>query len=196
MFDFGALASVLLLSLGLAADAFAAALGRGAALRGPVLPEALKTGAAFGLGQAIAPLIGWGVAAAFAGAMEAYDHWIAFALLVVLGARMIRGALTDARLGPAAQEAAERKRSCWSLVLLAAAVSVDAAAAGVTLPALGAPVAASVIVIGGATFILSAIGVAIGRAGSEALGWKAEAAGGVILIAIGIKVLLDHHAFG
>jgi putative Mn2+ efflux pump MntP len=195
------LLSVVLLSLALAADAFAAALGQGAKGRGAVWPLAMRTGAAFGVAQAVAPLIGWGLATAFAGAIEAFDHWIAFGLLAVLGMRMIRAALKDAKGGdtPDVAEGAEAVAggdSFLGLMVLAVAVSIDAAAAGVTLPALGAPVMVSVAAIGGTTFVLSALGVLIGRAGSEALGWKAEALGGVILIVIGVKVLIDHRAFG
>ena len=90
----------------------------------------------------------------------------------------------------------EKLASGWTLVTLAIAVSIDAAAAGITLPTLGVPVFISVAVIGLVTFVLSAAGVMIGRGGAKALGPLAEIVGGLILIMIGAKVLVDHRAFG
>ena len=90
----------------------------------------------------------------------------------------------------------EKLASGWTLVTLAIAVSIDAAAAGITLPTLGVPVFISVAVIGLVTFVLSAAGVMIGRVGAKALGPQAEIVGGLILIMIGAKVLVDHRAFG
>lgn len=188
--------SLILLAFGLAADAFAVALGQGAAVRTRPWRTALIVGLAFGGAQAIAPLIGWVVSLAFAGLIESVDHWIAFALLAVLGAKMMREGFAHDPPGEESDPGKETIASGWKLILLAIAVSIDAAAAGITLPTLDAPIVVSVAVIGLVTFALSASGVMIGRTGAKALGSNAEIVGGLILIVIGAKVLIDHRAFG
>jgi manganese efflux pump family protein len=188
--------SLFLLALGLAADAFAVALGQGAVARGNPWRTALLVGAAFGVAQAIAPLIGWSLSLLFAGLIESVDHWIAFGLLALVGGKMIQEGLTKDPPGEESDPGKEKLASGWKLVTLAIAVSIDAAAAGITLPALGTPVLISIAVIGLVTFILSAAGVLIGRGGAKALGPQAEIVGGLLLIVIGTKVLVDHRAFG
>ena len=189
-------ASLILLALGLAADAFAVSLGQGAVARGHAWRTALLVGAAFGVAQAIAPLIGWSLSLLFAGLIESVDHWVAFALLALVGGKMIYEGLRNDPPGQESDPGKERPAGGWTLVTLAIAVSIDAAAAGITLPTLGAPIVVSVAVIGLVTFVLSTAGVMIGRAGAKALGPQAEILGGVILIVIGAKVLVDHRAFG
>jgi putative Mn2+ efflux pump MntP len=187
--------SIVFLSLALAADAFAVSLCQGAVASRKPWREALMIGGAFGLAQALAPLVGWSLGMLFASTIERVDHWIAFGLLSVVGAKMIWEGLSHDPPGEE-PERGERSATGWALFALAVAVSIDAAAAGFTLPALGAPILVSVAAIGGITFIASAAGVFIGRLSGDSLGSRAEAAGGVILIAIGIRVLFDHHAFG
>ncbi|MFT3725235.1 MAG: manganese efflux pump MntP family protein [Hyphomonadaceae bacterium] len=188
--------SLILLAFGLAADAFAVALGQGAAIKANPWRNALVVGLAFGGAQAIAPLIGWALSLAFAGLIESIDHWIAFVLLAILGAKMMREGLTKDPPGEESDPGKEVVASGWKLIMLAIAVSIDAAAAGITLPTLDAPIAVSVAMIGLVTFALSVAGVMIGRAGAKALGSQAEIVGGLILIVIGAKVLIDHRAFG
>ena len=188
--------SLFLLALGLAADAFAVALGQGAVARGNPWRAALLVGAAFGLAQAIAPLIGWSLSLLFAGLIESVDHWIAFVLLALVGGKMVYEGIKKDPPGEESDPGKEKLASGWTLVTLAIAVSIDAAAAGITLPTLGVPVFISVAVIGLVTFVLSAAGVMIGRVGAKALGPQAEIVGGLILIMIGAKVLVDHRAFG
>jgi putative Mn2+ efflux pump MntP len=188
--------SVFLLALGLAADAFAVSLGQGAVARGNPWRTALLVGTAFGVAQAVAPLIGWSLSLLFAGLIESIDHWIAFGLLALVGGKMIHEGLTKDPPGEESDPGKERPAAGWTLVTLAIAVSIDAAAAGITLPTLGAPVFISVAVIGLVTFALSTAGVMIGRAGAKAIGPQAEIVGGIILIVIGAKVLVDHRAFG
>jgi manganese efflux pump family protein len=188
--------SLFLLALGLAADAFAVALGQGAVARGNPWRTALLVGAAFGVAQAIAPLIGWSLSLVFAGLIESVDHWIAFGLLALVGGKMIHEGLKKDPPGEESDPGKEKLASGWTLVTLSIAVSIDAAAAGITLPTLGTPVLISIAVIGLVTFILSAAGVLIGRGGAKALGPQAEIVGGLILIVIGAKVLVDHRAFG
>jgi putative Mn2+ efflux pump MntP len=190
------IASLVLLAIGLAADAFAVAIGQGAAARARIWQTALVVGLAFGVAQAVAPLLGWSLGIAFAGLIEAWDHWIAFGLLALIGAKMIQEGNRTGPPGETNDPGKQRAATGWTLLGLAVATSIDAAAAGVTLPTLGAPILLSIAVIGLVTFALSFAGVWIGRTGTRALGSNAEIIGGLILIVIGAKVLIDHKAFG
>jgi putative Mn2+ efflux pump MntP len=183
--------SVFLLALALAADAFAVALAQGAAAGPKPWRLALTVGGAFGAAQAIAPLIGWALGTLFAGTIEAIDHWVAFTLLSLVGGKML---VEGFRSDPPGDET--KRASGWTLLALAVATSIDAAAAGFTLPTIGVGIGLSVTVIGLVTFVLSAAGVMIGRMGAATLGSKAEILGGLVLIGLGIKVLVDHRAFG
>jgi manganese efflux pump family protein len=189
-------ASLILLAFGLAADAFAVALGQGAVTRVHPWRTALLVGAAFGAAQAIAPLLGWALSLAFAGLIENIDHWVAFVLLAVVGGKMMMEGFKKDPPGEESDPGKEKPASGWTLITLSVAVSIDAAAAGITLPTLGAPIIVSIAAIGLVTFALSTAGVMIGRAGAKALGSQAEIIGGLILIVIGTKVLIDHRAFG
>lgn len=189
--------SLVLLAFGLAADAFAVALGQGAVVaRERAVRSALIVGIAFGLAQAIAPLIGWALGALFADAIASFDHWVAFVLLALVGGKMMLEGFRKDPPGEESDPCKEKPARGWVLVTLAVAVSIDAAAAGITLPTLDAPVLVSVITIGLVTFAMSFLGVLIGRAGAKAIGPQAEIIGGLILIVIGAKVLIDHRALG
>lgn len=188
--------SLILLALGLAADAFAVAIGQGAAVRTQPWRSALKVGVAFGAAQAIAPLIGWSMTLVLAGLIESVDHWVAFVLLAIVGAKMAWEGFRKDPPGEESDPGKEKLAGGWTLLMLAVATSIDAAAAGITLPTIGAPILISVAAIGLITFALSTAGVMIGRAGAKALGSQAEIIGGLILIVIGAKVLIDHKAFG
>ena len=183
--------SLCLLALALASDAFAVALCQGAIAKPRPWRQALSIGAAFGIAQAVAPLIGWGLGIAFVGLIESVDHWIAFTLLALVGGKML---IEAARNDPPGEES--KSASGKALFMLAVATSIDAAAAGFTLPTIGIGILPSIAVIGGVTFVLSAAGVWIGRIGSRALGSRAEMLGGLVLIGLGAKVLFDHRAFG
>ena len=148
------------------------------------------------MAQAVAPLIGWSLGVAFAGLIESFDHWVAFGLLAAIGGKMVWEGNRKTRRAKPSDPGKERQAGAWALLVLAIATSIDAAAAGIALPTLGAPIVVSVAVIGLITFALSFAGVWIGRAGSRSLGSNAEIIGGLILIVIGAKVLIDHHAFG
>jgi putative Mn2+ efflux pump MntP len=189
-------ASLILLAFGLAADAFAVSLGQGAVTRAHPWRTALVVGFAFGSAQAVAPLIGWSLSLAFAGLIESVDHWVAFGLLALVGGKMVWEGYRKDPPGDESDPGKEKPANGWALVMLAIAVSIDAAAAGITLPTLGAPIIVSIAAIGGVTFVMSTAGVMIGRAGAKALGSQAEIVGGLLLIVIGAKVLVDHRAFG
>ena len=182
--------SLFLLALALAADALAVALCQGAIKSPKPWRQALSVGAAFGAAQAIAPLIGWALGALFASVIASVAHWIAFALLALIGGKMLVEGFKDG--DPANVKPARG----FALLALAVATSIDAAAAGFTLSTIGIDIWLSVVVIGLVAFALSAAGVWMGRMGAIALGAKAEVVGGVVLIGLGVKVLFDHRVFG
>jgi manganese efflux pump family protein len=181
-------ATVLALSFALAADAFAAAVCQGAIARPrPTLVRALVIGGAFGAAQGFMPLIGWAMGMAAVSLVREVDHWIAFALLAGVGAKM----LWDARKSDDCNEAAPLLTG-WALGAAALATSMDAAAAGLTLPAVGLPVVASALVIGLVTLATSATGVAVGAALGVRVGRAATVLAGLLLIGLGTKILLEH----
>jgi len=175
--------AAILLGLALAMDAFAVALIQGARFR-PRIGGALAIALTFGVFQAVMPLIGWGIGAVGFAYLEAVDHWIAFGLLALLGARMLTGHVGE--------EEAAHVLTGSALVAAGVATSIDALAAGITLPALDVAPLVAVAMIGGITFALSLAGVALGRRAGDAFGPWAERAGGVILIALGCKILAEH----
>ena len=139
------------------------------------------------------PLVGWALGLAFAAAIRDVDHWIAFGLLAFIGAGMVYAGLKGATGEPADAVA---NASGWGLVVAAFATSIDAAAAGVTLPILGLPVYLSCAIIGIVTFSMSIAGVFIGAAAGVLIGKRAEVIGGLVLIGIGAKILIEHRYFG
>ena len=185
--------TVFLLALALAMDAFAAAVGEGAAARPrPGAARALRVGLAFGAAQAVMPLVGWGLGLAFTAVVRELDHWIAFVLLAVIGVRMLHAGLVP----QAAEPTLAMRRSGWGLLATALATSIDAAAAGVTLPMLEQPVLLVCAIIGAVTFVMSAGGVPVGAVAGALVGRRAEVLGGVVLIGIGTKILIEHLYFG
>lgn len=186
--------ALFLLALALAMDAFAVSIARGAAGQHS-LGRALETGLAFGLAQGVMPLIGWAAGALFMRWIEAVDHWIAFALLGFLGLRMIWAAFEDA--DDDADEAAqmERQRGHWAALAIAAiATSIDAAAAGLTLDMFGVPVWWACLLIAGVTAALCIPAYWFASRIGSRFGHVAEGVGGVVLVGLGAKILLEHLA--
>lgn len=178
--------ATIVIAFSMSADAFAAALGKGAALDRPPLGEALRCGAIFGTVEALTPVIGWAAGtAAGVGAYLTADRWVAFAVLAAIGAKMIHDGL---RRSPAV--AKPRRHSARLLVLTAIGTSIDALAVGVSLALLGVGIVAPAIGIGLATFAMTTFGIMVGRALGERYGRLAETLGGAGLIAIGVKILL------
>lgn len=173
----------LLLAVALAMDAFAVALTQGAKFR-PSLRGGLAIALTFGVFQALMPLAGWVIGAVALIYVEAVDHWIAFGLLTFLGVRMLGGHVGD--------EEAARALTGRTLLIAGVATSIDALAAGITLPALGVSPWLAVALIGIVTFVMSGAGVLLGRHATDHLGEWAERAGGVILIGLGVKILAEH----
>ena len=174
---------IIILALGLAMDSFAVAVAQGS-LPGPLYPRAIRVGLVFGLMQGVLPLLGWLLGAAFLPLISTIGPWAAFIVLGLLGLKM----LNESRGG---NEIANIL-SGSALWVAAFATSIDAFAAGVTMPSLGLPAAQSCIVIGMITAVLSAAGTFIGRAASRWIGKYAEIAGGLVLIGLGIKILVEH----
>lgn len=181
---------ILLLALSMSADAFAAACGKGAGLQKPHWGEALRTGLIFGGIEALTPVIGWAAGRAVGRYIATFDHWVAFGLLLIIGAKMI----WDAFARDDDQEKPQR-HGFWVLAMTALGTSIDALAVGVTLALVGANIVVNALAIGTATFTMTTIGVMTGRSLGARFGKYAEAAGGVVLIAIGLKILAEHGVF-
>jgi len=182
--------SVLTLSLtaiSLSTDAFAAALARGSREVRPRALTAVRVGAVFGGAEGLMALAGWMAARTFAPVITALDHWIALILLCFIGVRMIREGLAS----DAEPDEAGPPPGFATTILTALGTSVDSAAVGVALGLSGASAYAA-LVIGLASFSLSTIGYLIGPYAREALGKKAEILGGLVLIAIGVSIFVDH----
>lgn len=175
-----------LLAFALAMDAFAVALTQGARFR-PSLRGGLAIALTFGVFQAVMPLAGWGIGTFALGLVEAVDHWIAFGLLTFLGLRMLRGHVGE--------EEASRKLTGRALIVAGVATSVDALAAGITLPTLGIPPLTTAALIGVVTFAMSGAGVMLGRSAGDRWGTWAERAGGIVLIALGTHILGAHTVY-
>jgi len=178
---------VLLLAFSMSTDAFAAALGKGAALDRPKFSEALRTGLIFGTIEATTPVIGWAMGRAASRYIAAFDHWIAFAILAAIGIKMIWDSFQRDE-----NEERPQSHSFAVLALTALGTSIDALAVGVTLALVNANILVNALAIGAATFMMTTIGVMAGRALGARFGKYAEGAGGVILIVIGVTILVQH----
>lgn len=180
-----------LIAVGLSMDAFAVSVCAGLSMAKATFKKAAVAGLYFGIFQAGMPLIGYYAATFFAGYIIAYDHWIAFALLCFLGGKMIAGGL---RKGNCDEEAGSTETSLKpaAMLPLAVATSIDALAVGVSFAFLKVSIIPAVTLIGITTFLLSIAGVKIGHMFGLRFKSKAEIAGGIILVLIGVKILLEH----
>lgn len=177
---------LLVIAVGLSMDAFAVSIGKGLSSGKKSLRNALTCGIWFGLFQALMPLIGYFAGISFAEFVESADHWIAFVLLALIGLNMIREALSGKEDAPDA---------CFgfrTMFLMAVATSIDALACGVSFAFLGADIWSSVAVIGVTTFIFSVVGCLFGEVAGSRFHKGAQIFGGVILVLIGLKILLEH----
>lgn len=185
------LSATLLLAFGMSMDAFAASIGKGATLHKPKFSEAVRTGLIFGAIETLTPLVGWGLGMLASQFVLEWNHWIAFILLVFLGGRMIiEGFRGDS--GEACE--APRRHGFWLLVTTAFATSLDAMAVGVGLAFLQVSIVTTALAIGCATFIMSTLGIMVGRFIGPLLGKRAEILGGIVLIGIGSEILWSHFA--
>ena len=183
------LLDLLLLAVGLSMDAFAVAVCKGLALKKITLRNAGIVGLWFGGFQALMPLIGYFLGAQFSDAIRAFDHWVAFGLLLLIGGNMVREALSKG-----GEEASDAALSVKAMLPMAVATSIDALAVGVTFAFTGAyqNICVSVALIGVTTCALSMAGVKVGSVFGDKYEKKAELLGGVILILLGTKILIEH----
>ena len=178
-----------LIAVGLSMDAFAVAICKGLSMGKMNHKHALIIGLYFGGFQALMPFIGYVLGARFQNAITAYDHWIAFILLAIIGGNMIKEALG------ADEDSCDASVAFKDMVVLAVATSIDALAVGVTFAFLQVRIIPAVAFIGIITFLLSIAGVKVGNVFGCKYKSKAEFAGGFILIAIGLKILVEHLFF-
>lgn len=202
------LIELLILAVGLSMDAFAVAICTGLTMRKATIRKAMLVGLYFGIFQAVMPLIGYFIATWFAGKIIAYDHWVAFGLLAFLGGRMIwesfeaegcpdrecpAGTCKDrACPGGKRPDNSESSLKPAEMLPLALATSIDALAVGVSFAFLHVNIIQAVSFIGATTFAFSVVGVSIGNIVGTKFKSKAELAGGVILVLIGLKILFEH----
>ena len=186
-------AAIVLLAIGLAADAVAVSAARGAAARTVTSRQVLAVALFFGGFQAGMPLIGYLLGDAVGAYVQAWDHWIAFAVLGFFGARMIYVALRARGDGPSG-EAANAGFGLRVMLVLAVATSLDAFAVGVTLPFAAFPLAVTITAIGVVTALASGVALIVGTRVGAALGVKAEILGGLVLVGLGIQILASHLA--
>lgn len=177
---------ILLTSVGLAMDAFAVAICKGLSMKKFNIKNGLIVGLYFGLFQGLMPLIGYFLGSFFEELIVSIDHWVAFVLLGFIGLNMIKEALSNEC------ECSNDKVDFKSMLPLAIATSIDALAIGITMAFLKVNIIIAVLSIGIITFILSFMGVWIGNKFGTKYEKKAQIFGGIVLILIGIKILLEH----
>ncbi len=180
------LLTLFITAVGLSMDAFAVAICKGLAMKKLSLKKALIIGLWFGGFQALMPTVGYLLGTRFESYVTSIDHWIAFVLLALIGANMVKESLSKEE--NSANDATDFK----TMFLLAVATSIDALAVGVTYAFLQVEIVPAVAFIGIITFTLSLVGVKIGNVFGLKYKAKAELAGGIILIVMGIKILLEH----
>ncbi|MBQ2669208.1 MAG: manganese efflux pump [Clostridia bacterium] len=174
-----------ILAVGLSMDAFAVSVCKGLSLGKINIKHMCIAGAWFGGFQALMPLIGYLLGTRFASLVDAYDHWIAFALLLVIGLNMIREGIKGE------EDSVDASMGVKTMFLMAVATSIDALAVGVTFAFLEVQIIPAIVFIGCTTFILSAIGVKVGSMFGYKYKSKAEICGGIILVILGTKILLE-----
>jgi putative Mn2+ efflux pump MntP len=180
--------SLILIALGLSADCFAVALGGGISSQELTWRARLRVAASFGLFQAVMPALGWLAGRTIVNLIAAYDHWVAFALLAAVAGRMLwesfrpvaeRGKMTDISRG-------------LMLLALSVATSIDALAVGLSFAFLDVNIALACVTIGLVACLVTIIGFAVGRRVGHVVGKRAEAIGGIILLAIAVRILISH----
>lgn len=182
--------SIFLIAVGLSMDAFAVSVSNGIILKEVHIKQATKTGFFFGVFQAVMPIIGWFAGMTFSNYITSFDHWIAFILLAFIGGNMIYEALKDDE-----QDDDKDPNSTKVLLIMAVATSIDALAVGISFAMVDTNIWIPAIIIGCTTFIISTVGVFIGKKVGDLFKKRAEIFGGIILILIGLKILIEHLFF-
>lgn len=181
--------ALLLTGVSLSMDAFAVSICKGLGMPKIRWTQALIIALFFGFFQAAMPVIGWFLGSSLAALIEPIDHWIAFALLVFVGAKMLWDAFHD---DGDCKECGPENLDLRELFMLAIATSIDALAVGISLALLNVNIALAALVIGLTTFLLSLVGVVVGHKFGARFNRTATILGGVVLILIGLRILLEH----
>jgi len=184
------LPEIILIALGLSMDAFAVSITLGLSVKKPKIKEFVIPGVYFGLFQMIMPFIGYFAGTYFAQKIQDADHWIAFALLGLIGGRMIKESFSKEKT-----TTNDNPFQFAKMLLLAIATSIDALAVGITFAFLNIDIWQSVIIIGVVTFCMSMCGVKIGNVFGTKFKSKAEFIGGSTLVILGVKILVEHLFF-
>ena len=177
---------IILISIGLAMDAFAVSVCKGLSMKKMNWENAIIIGLYFGIFQAAMPSIGFLLGTKFSGIVESIDHWISFILLLIIGGNMIKESFDDE------EEKRNDKIDIKTMLILSIATSIDALVVGITFAFFETNIILSVTIIGLVTFVLSMLGVKIGNKFGDKFQNKAELTGGIILILIGLRILLEH----
>ena len=186
------LLAIFMLAIGLSMDAFSVAICKGLSMKKITVAKMLVVGTWFGLFQAMMPLIGYYLGSAFSSAIVKIDHWIAFVLLSFIGINMIKEALEKEVETPGDKNTETENLSFKEMLILAVATSIDALACGITFAFLKVNIWVAVSLIGATTFVFGFCGVKIGNVFGVKYKSKAELAGGIILIVLGVKILIEH----
>lgn len=182
------IAELFVLAVGLSMDAFAVAICKGLSMKKMSWRKAVTAGLYFGGFQALMPAAGYLLGKQFSGLIQSVDHWVAFVLLSIIGINMIKEALSET-------ESLDDSFDARTMLLLAIATSIDALAVGITFAFLKVDIVSAVSFIGIITFCFGVAGIKIGNVFGEKYKSRAEILGGIILIAIGLKILIEHLFF-
>jgi len=179
--------TIIFLAIGLGVDAFSVAIGIGATNSKKSWAPVMRLSLAFGLFQFVMPLAGWLAGSTVVDMIQTFDHWMAFGLLALIGGKMIwEGFEKESDGGKADQTRG------WPLLLLSIATSIDALAVGFSFSLLKTPILFPAAIIGVVCFLMTAVGMIFGKGLARIFGKKVEILGGLVLIAIGVKILLEH----
>ncbi len=176
---------IFLIGVGLSMDAFAVSVCKGLSVKKLSVKHAAAVGVYFGGFQFLMPVIGYLLGSSFQSLIESFDHWVAFVLLVLIGGNMIKESFGK-------EEKLDDDFGFKTMLLMAVATSIDALAVGISFAFLAVKIVPAAVLIGVTTFILSGIGIYIGHAFGSKYKSKAELVGGIILVLIGVKILLEH----
>lgn len=179
--------TLLLIAIGLSMDAFAVSVSNGMTIRHQRRNHAFRIGVFFGSFQALMPLIGWTAGLGLRDLIAGIDHWIAFGLLSLIGGKMI---FESTKMG--GEKRKVPSLTLWMLLMLSIATSIDALAVGISFAILDISIITPILVIGTVTFLLSFLGVLIGNRAGHFFEKRIEIIGGLLLIGIGIKILIEH----
>ncbi len=183
------------IGLGLSLDALAVSLTNATVIKGLEWHHGLRMAVFFGFFQMLMPIIGWAAGISFSAYISNFDHWIAFGLLVFIGGRMVWTSIQEGRADAKDACSEEQPKDCRhlpTLLMLSVATSIDALAIGISFALLSVSIALPVLIIGGITFLVCMAGYLAGSKIGHQLNFRLEIVGGLVLIAIGTKILIEH----